>query len=264
VVTPVRALACILAVITLGALHAGCTDLSRPDDPTNYRPSCTYEPTAVSGTAPLIINDFESSNPSQAPEQGCFNQGSTCLSQNGATSCDPIRPNRFGQVIGPFCDGDPAGKICIRYMTDTTDATTASYLSLAYDTLGSDPKAFAGYVEKLGDQGTGWFNLRALNFRLLTFRARATSGALNAEIALKSAGGQQTEPKLLLSDVQQESIGGGWMRVSIPIADLARNGTANDCVDLSRLSEVNLAFARVRTQIDQCGVVDIDDIAFEQ
>jgi hypothetical protein len=254
-------------ILTLGQCQIACSDLARADDPLNYRPNCVYSPVAGPPGERFLVNDFQSTTAALIDDT-CFGTGSSCLSKNGATACSETRPNTLSLRIAPFCsaEGNPPGKICVNYPADPAGG---DYLSLAFDIGGTDRSVFSGYLEKLGDSAAGWFNLRALNYRVLTFRARAPAGSVVAEIALKSADGSQTTPKPTL-EKYVANLGPDWQRVSVPIADLMVNAPdPTKCVDLERLGEFNVAFPRrwdvaADLQIPTCGVLELDDIAFER
>ena len=247
-------------ILTLGLCEIACSDLARPDDPVNYSPAASPQGER------FLVNDFQSTTVSGSDAR-CFDGGSSCFSKNLVTGCSQPRPNTLSLSQPPFCSN--LGKICVNYPMDTNAPADGDYLSLAFDIEGANTGAFSGYVEQLGNASAGWFNLRALSYRTLTFRARARAGNVVAEIALKSADGMQTAPKPTL-DKYVASLGPDWTSVSVPITDLIVNAPdPTKCVDLERLGEFNIAFARKQDQqadlqIPRCGVLDLDNIAFER
>jgi hypothetical protein len=89
-----------------------------------------------------------------------------------------------------------------------------------------------------------------------------TAVTADAEVALKSADLVQTTPKRLLSSYAPGlSIGPEWTTVTMPIQDSVGTPTATTCVDVQRLLEINLGFAR-RPEIPVCGVLDVAEVGF--
>jgi hypothetical protein len=283
-----------LALAILGLADAGaCTDpkVGNCADPAA---ACTAH--ALPAGARLI-NDFESAPAPVHVPVGCtqlyVNEPCTFPLKNKLGLCaDSLFCACGGSVCGSPVQGTAAfrgGRSWRLRFNESLipDASVASPTASDADGGVCDSTTgypFSGYTERLSsvlEQGPGCDGVQppfnAESFYQLTFWVKAEEG-VDFEIALKSylptspPSYVETYPKLPFTDCQSWSSScicaaiGDWQKVCIPLTKL-EPAALGARVDLSKLVEINLAFAADPYVINRhergAAEITIDEIAFE-
>lgn len=229
--------------------------------------------------------------PASIPDESACTTGFAARASTDRRCRKPVA-NALGQCRGIFCDASDDAGICLSYELDPslTLGCTGGALVLEGFIPRSPNVVFAGHSESLGGDGPcgayNPMNLLVSNATHLTFWAAKPDDTADIEVALESlgpaVGGLQTGPeKLLLSELdvcaEQSQEGIQWRKycvlldrllatqLEVQSPDYEWQAGPFDCVDASRLTEVNFTFVtRATRNFDAVSKVYIDDVGFEQ
>ena len=220
----------------------------------------------------IVVDDFERPKDERRKQNYCLVPDRSCNGTSPSGGCYDTVINSLSNFPSYFCNdmgADTGGRLCVDYQSSSEPASR--FLSLTFD-IGYGV-AFSGFSEVVGTPTTGWFNVRALGARYLSFRVRSSSPMMDVEVALKSADELETTDKALIAKLLPGGITEEWQTVRIDLPSLMRVNSPSHptCVDLERLSSINFAFSQAQKAhtpmgdtpyIPSCGRIDLDDIGF--